>query len=68
MSENRLRSMLSSQGQISFMDFPCKQDNTPVGYAYVRFAGANCLDCCNRTIAQYDNYVVDGAKLEVGLY
>jgi len=68
MTENRLRSMLNSQGQISFMDFPCKHDNTPVGYAYVRFSGANCLECCNRTIAQYDSYVVDGCKLEVGLY
>lgn len=68
MTENRLRSMLSSQGQISFMDFPCKHDTTPVGYAYVRFSGANCLECCNRTIAQYDSYVVDGCKLEVGLY
>lgn len=68
MNESRLRQMLSANGVISFMDFPLKHDHKPVGYAYVRFDGANSLECTNRAIAQFDNYVVDGCKLEVGLY
>merc|ERR1711879_199228 len=68
MNENRLRGMLQQHGNISFMDFPLKHDNTPVGYAYVRFDGHNSLECCNSAIGRYDNFMVDGSKLEVGLY
>lgn len=68
MTESRLRYLISQCGQISFIDFPLNRDNTPVGYAYIRFDGMGALDSAKQAIQQYDNYPIEGQRLECGLY
>merc|ERR1719219_898712 len=68
MTESRLRYLISQCGQISFIDFPMNRDNSPVGYAYIRFDGADALTAAKQAIAQYDNYPIEGQRLECGLY
>jgi len=68
MTESRLRYLISQCGQISFIDFPMNRDNSPVGYAYIRFDGDSALTAAKQAIAQYDNYPIEGQRLECGLY
>ena len=68
MTESRLRYLISQCGQISFIDFPLNRDNSPVGYAYIRFDGAGALNAAKSAISQYDNYPIEGVRLECGLY
>ena len=68
MTESRLRYLISQCGQISFIDFPMNRDNSPVGYAYIRFDGADALTAAKQAITQYDNYPIEGQRLECGLY
>lgn len=68
MTESRLRFMVSQCGNISFIDFPMTRENTPVGYAYIRFDGMGATDAAKQAIQHYDSYSVDGQRLECGLY
>lgn len=67
MDENRLRSLMHQCGTITFLDFPKNPNGSPVGYAYVRFAG-DLEKAISRAIGCYDNFSVEGNKLEVGQY
>ena len=67
LDENRLRSMMNTCGGIKFVDFPLNPDNTPVGYAYVRFA-SEFEKCIARAVGMFDNMNVDGQHIVVGQY
>jgi len=68
MNENQLRYLFNQCGQISFMDFPVKSDNSPVGYSYIRFDGADCKKSAQSAVDRFNHYNCDGMQLEVGLY
>lgn len=67
-NELRLRNYMNECGRVTFMDFPLKADGRPVGYAYVRFAGAECRQAVKKAVDRYNRCTIDGCMLEVGQY
>jgi len=69
MTESQLRYLLTPIGRISFIDFPIQPNSSrPIGYAYVKFDGHNTSAIAKDAVNSFDGHIIDGSKLEVGLY